>query len=308
MSLALDQYNLPNALLTQVLASNPSAAKSDNIRKAMDDRLEPFDEWQEEQIMAGIGVMSNKEQLESELSGYLSQRDAALTGLIGHILKDSLETDPMLSILGLLSPETYFGDLLYASLLRADRGEYSAASALLSQAPNLFRLRQPELDDLGRLNDIYAMEQQLAGAESPQLSESQKGQLEEVMDYGSALSIGRALRLLTSYSDYVYHEPVIEDSGEPKSLYHKKPGSKKDPALKVYPNPSDGMLTVECKTPDWAGWELTDAAGRKVMTGAVPWGALQAVLDITPLKGGFYTLKAMGLSGNVIESIPVIKQ
>jgi len=50
---ALNQYNLPNALVAELLAANPTAAKSDNIREAIDSRPVPFDEWHQEMVMAG---------------------------------------------------------------------------------------------------------------------------------------------------------------------------------------------------------------------------------------------------------------
>ena len=45
MIAALHQYNLPNILLSQILASNPAAAKSEDIKELIENRLIPFTEY-----------------------------------------------------------------------------------------------------------------------------------------------------------------------------------------------------------------------------------------------------------------------
>jgi hypothetical protein len=124
---ALDKFELPNVLLTEILASNPTAAKSNEVQRGVANRIIPFDEYQQELINEGLTWVSYKEQIESELSLWQEVYDAALLQEVN----EQLESENIVNALNLLADEWNANMVYKRAELIIENENYTSAIALL---------------------------------------------------------------------------------------------------------------------------------------------------------------------------------
>jgi len=88
---SIEQENvLPNAMVRDILAANPHAAKSEDIMSKLDERWEPMPDYMKEQIEAGRSVIGGREQLEARRDGWKQQESFLLNRIIGNYLSDTV--------------------------------------------------------------------------------------------------------------------------------------------------------------------------------------------------------------------------
>jgi len=303
---ALNQYNLPNALVAEILAANPTAAKSDNVRDAMDSRPVPFDEWQREMVMAGATVMSEKEDLEQWMGAAIEKRDLAMNELFLEIWSDTLTTDKLTPMLALLDEEHFYQDLVRKNELLAGFGDYQASMAVAQAAPLLYRLTSYQAEEWTAMEEVLTIEEVFVGSGREALTESEFTALSDLYYTAPARAGSRALTLLIAFGGMEYLEPIIEDTNEPRKLFAGNKGGAKG-ILSVYPNPASDMLTVEWKHLDMTELQLSDLTGRVLQRVPMMPGQRQVVLQLGEMSSGMYVLTARDSQGKT-HSNEVIKQ
>ena len=92
--------DLHSVLFAQILASNPQAAKSADVKERMEHKLLPFDEYQKAEIMEGLEWVSQKEMLEAEMTMILQERTLSLLTIAKEIAADENITDKSSAYLG----------------------------------------------------------------------------------------------------------------------------------------------------------------------------------------------------------------
>ena len=304
---ALNQYNLPNVLLYQILASNPSAAKSDRIVELMDNKPIPFDEYQKQQVMLGLELSSTKENLEDVMSNQLADRSVVLTCLLKDIEDDDAIADKLSAMLALLDETKFYGDLLLKIDLFAHHGNYPAAIALTNNPSSYLRLSTLDKIDLMALEQILTIEQTLYGVENAQLNASDSQTLHDFLHTTSSNAAERALTLLYTFSDYSYVAPVLDDEdAEPRSFSFPKPSSQNS-LLKIYPNPTNGLVVVECDK-QVARIDVLNAMGQIVVQHTCSTGSYQNAIDLTNTLPGIYELRLLDKNGTTLHCSSIIKQ
>lgn len=305
---AIEQYNLPNVLLAEILASNPSAAKSDKIMESLDNRLIPFDEYQRNMVLQGLNVISNKESLEGEMRMRLADRSLTLHLMIERIYMDTTIIHKVDSILPLLDETIYFNDTYLKSNLLTMQGKYSAAISIIEDAPLYHRVRNQNLIDLDVLKNVLQIEENLFTTSSDTLSSGDIILLEHALDNTTAEVSERALDLLITYAGYEYFEPILEGEGaEPRSLI--KPALKKpENDILIYPNPASKLVVVEFRPAGVSQIELVDLNGKVVQHTSVNEKQHQFSLNLDKLAPGIYGIRLLSQSGAVIKQSKVVKQ
>jgi hypothetical protein len=303
---ALNQYNLPNALVAEILAANPTAAKSDNIREAMDSRPVPFDEWQREMVLAGATVMGEKEDLEQWMAGAIEKRSLAMDELFHAIWNDSLIMDKFTPMISLLDEQNFYPDLLCKTDLLAGFGNYDLAIDLAASAGQMYRLSAYQTSEWTTWADVLNIEQLFVNSGREALNEVEVAALSDYYYNAPARAGSRALSLLVAFGGMEYLEPIIEDTNEPKKL-QLSAKSRKVPVIRAYPNPATDMLIAEWKDLDMSELQLSDLTGRVLHKVLVAKGQRQAVLQLGELSTGMYILSGLDWHGRT-HSFEVIKQ
>jgi hypothetical protein len=305
---AIAQYNLPNVLLAEILASNPSAAKSDEIIDAVENRMTPFDEYQKAMLLQGLTAISDKEVLEGEMSTHLTKRSLAQHCIIMGIFSDSLVVDKYAAILPLFDETEHLGDAYQKINMLCHLGQYAAAIDIAENAPYYFRLKHQDITDLEVLAEILEIESMLYQNDSLPLTGSQIQLLDDALYTTSAVAAERALNLLIKYADYEYFEPMVDDEfAEPRSNF-QAPLRYAVNDLQIFPNPAGNMATVHYHAGGFAFVELMDLHGKIIQTLNVQNTQKQFALNLNNVAPGLYLVRILDQNSRAIAQTKLVKQ
>lgn len=303
------EYELPAVLLTQILSSNPQAAKSEEVQKALDDRAMPLDEWQKEQINQGLLWVSQKEELEAQMAGQLYLRSAANASLIKQIAQNENISDKFSAISELLDDETFLHErLIKASLLRA-QGDLNGAVALLEGASGFFALKPAEEEEIQTLAYLWQLESQLALMEAPSLTEAQEDELYNFY-FGMGNGSGaKAMDLLVKYGAYDY-EPYLLSSPELRSFQSDRFVVSDEPIAFVYPNPATDFAILKLGTPLSSSHyvQILDVTGRILESWILQPGQLEMLIPVQQYPVQSFSVVISDANGLIVESISLVKQ
>lgn len=301
------EYELPAALLTEILSNNPSAAKNEAIQLEIENRMLPLDEWQKQQINAGLELVSQKELLEEELSTLISERWAAINLQVDEINYNNSDTDKSLAVMNILDPVHFYSDRqLYIQLLM-ERGSYIEAIEWLESIPIDFKTDQSILGEIESLSLIWGIEHLAMQSEMPTLSDPQKAQLTDIFYSGNSWASSEALRILYANSEYAYIEPLLECTDrENRELILKTDTN--EPQYMVYPNPAENYCTFErLSTESECSLRVVDVNGKVILSFELITGQKQIVIPISELRSGSYGLLVMDKVGATIWNTVLVK-
>jgi Secretion system C-terminal sorting domain len=304
---ALKKYELQNVLLTQILSSNPHAAKSGRISTEMDSRTVPFEEYQKAQINQGLSLFSSKEIMELNMAALLTARGDALTELFSGIEEDENIVDKIPAKLALLDETIYYDDLLMKIELLASNGNYAAARQLTTDATNYFRLMPEDKVDMESMYDLLEIQEALFAWPDATLNNAQETTLYEMLDKTSAVVNTKALAILIEQGVYNYFEPITIDENELKSKDLTYWSTDKH-YYKVYPNPAHDLLTIEYKHAGVFSIELYDLTGKLILKQGTQNLAIQFVLNIAELPISLYEVRLTNQYGATLASSVLLKQ
>jgi hypothetical protein len=138
--------------LTLILANNPAAAKSEEIKEQLENKLIPLEEWQMQLILAAEHWNSDLDNLKAEMGDALSdyyQLQAEQEDVIRSTTEDSMEAST--SLLGLYDPAFCALDWLHIAAIHAQYGNNTERVLALKQ------FEQSSLCDTQTHDDIEAM-------------------------------------------------------------------------------------------------------------------------------------------------------
>jgi len=93
---------LGKVMITEILSSNPQAAKSDTVQLSLNERINQLSNNQRAEIDKGWFTIGLKESLESQLSKYRNKRENAYNNVIRYYRLDTLSQKPADSIIMLM--------------------------------------------------------------------------------------------------------------------------------------------------------------------------------------------------------------
>jgi hypothetical protein len=304
------EYDIPSSLLTLILSANPTAAKSERVRKELDERIAPLDEWQRQQIAAGLNVISQKELLEEEMSNALGSRWDAVNRQIAAINSDGNIQDKASAIIEILDPTNYFSDRqLYIQLLKGNGLIEEALNSLGSIILD-FRSDQTMISEIDMIADVWLIEQTLLSAnEEPEvLSEEQIEILKNVLFTGGSWSSSEALGILRLYSEFAYIEPLM-DINELESRSTQLQLISDQPKFKLFPNPTASFCTFErFESFGDCAVIINDVTGRLVGSVHLKDGQKQALIETVDLSEGTYVLRTIDNEQTLIWTTIMVKQ
>ena len=296
------EYELPAALLTLILSSNPHAAKSEKLQRELNERVQPLAAYQRDMINQGLDLVSYKEGIEARESYHRAKSFAWIDQLVIEALADStgLSTTANVEaiITGYETPE-------YAYLLvdlDLQKGNLIAAQSRLNQLALNFDLDARQDAELSDYLAVYETIIDLTTTGDSTLSLSQLASLEEISIKNSTRAAGLAAITLAQYADYQLLETLVEPIEASPKLNSTPP--KNEPNLrvcKVYPNPTAGILIVDIPK----GYvnvllTITDINGRVILESKGMDGL--NTLNLREASNGSYQLIIRSLDGILSES------
>jgi hypothetical protein len=301
------EYDLPAPLLTQILTANPSSAKSERVQKELDQRMLPLDEWQKQQIMAGLEIVSQKESLEEEMGALLTERSEAVNLQIEAIKCNDMILDKVQAVVEVLDPINYFSDRqLFIQLLK-EMGMTVEAIESLENIPLDFKVDGSLLLEINQLISVWETESLLKGMEAPALSDSQQEMLKEIFFTSNSWASGEALSVLRLYSDFTYIEPILED-GVPGNRALGIECDMDHMEYLIYPNPTANWCVFErIDASEVFDLCLVDGNGRIIRHETMTIGQKQLLIETGLLTSGSYLIQVKDIHKSIRWQSTLIK-
>jgi len=172
--------DLHSVLFAQILASNPQAAKSADVKERMEHKLLPFDEYQKAEIMEGLEWVSQKEMLEAEMTMILQERTLSLLTIAKEIAADENITDKSSAYLAVLHPDLFLDDAIAKAEIQLSTGDYDDALTTLNNVITSFELKPDAHQELIDWIDVLETKYLLETNEATTLSMEQFNTLAHV--------------------------------------------------------------------------------------------------------------------------------
>jgi hypothetical protein len=293
---------LPNAMLRDVLVSNPQAGKSDEVMTGLADRPQQLPEfmlWQVEESSAGVSPMEN---LRADVASLASKRQQTAEGLLDRWLMPEdgqpLQRD---SAIALLTAKDDAHAHLRLALLHAAEGDAQAAAhhaGLMGQ-----RADGPGAEASERMSSLLTL-LATAKAEGRSLGQLTEGELSTLTDLkdGDDRTAGRADAIVAFVNGTVRDYPVLPLPPMPQQR-RAMPSMYGMSDISVFPNPGTDHITVSYMFEEPSGnslFEVIDIQGRTLLSAALLGQQDQKVVDIRALSAGSYTYRVSD-NGHILQ-------
>lgn len=254
------EFEIPMVLLTEILSSNPHAAKSRNVQQTLDSRLLPLSEYMREEINDGLNWVSYKEQLEYELFQHSFSADYILAHLIHEICANDT-IDKYTELENLLLPET----TLKSKVLLAEL-YYSQNHSLEATADALIGDDLNESDEADWDQYWATFEKSDFVQKGGVLSIEEVADLEFLANNGNVFASGIALGTLIESGMYGYNEVLEYPETENRRFLEESPIETTSRFLQIIPNPASELVQINIVIPVTSDASITilDASGREV--------------------------------------------
>ncbi|MBL7941915.1 MAG: T9SS type A sorting domain-containing protein, partial [Flavobacteriales bacterium] len=294
------EYDLPAALLTLILKSNPRAARSTAIRNELDNRVMPLSEYQREQINEALELLGTKELLEFQMQSLLGERDEAIRVLTHQALFDSTLADKIPILLGLFDPELILSDRISKVQILMAARDYETAGQLLDSASDVFKLSEEdevEIAELSTLIDLKLIDPELSSSTSA-------NQLEELVELGQPTSAAMALGWLCELAEYTFEEPLYLPSTpvEMRAIT----STIGQPTVWLQPNPPVEWTVVNSMLP-FDQISVYNAVGQVVDWVHLSSPSSSVLLNVLHLPAGVYSVAVSSQDGSFVGQTSMVK-
>ena len=239
------------AMIRNILAANPQAAKSAEVQKNLDERINPLPDYMREQIDLGLTKISPKEYLEWVRAAEKRTYDRLLNQVLQTWLADTL-VDRSTDIIDLLSNTGDINNDYRLVDYYDNKGETMLADMLLDVI-NGYPMTNNQQEDYNHFSDFrnLTLQWEQSGVDMVNLTDAQ---IFSLQDYAAMrYPVGaRAMALLELNGALDYNEPLFVPDGGDKSFGggKKRSVAKYDNMLALFPNPSNSYFTVDYSLKD----------------------------------------------------------
>ncbi len=299
------EFPLPSVLLTQLLAANPTAAKSALIRKALADQTTPLNEMQMNQINAGLNILSTKEVYEAKISSLQAQRELALHRIMDNIEADLEHPDPMGAKLALFANPVSINDVYTKATLLIATEEYEGAIDLLEQAPSQFDMTRPEEDEIVDLVYLIELEESQPGS----ITNAQEAILIAIVDNSGPWASSWAESKLIELGLRELFNPIYTPDDVPPNLRSAlvSGGSIVSNEITCFPNPASNFVVITAASSSITAIRVKDTVGKLLVIQDYFANSNQQVIDIGHLAIGCYNIEVSTIDGST-HTLQIIKE
>lgn len=304
---------IPNAMLRDVLVANPQSAKSSAVMQKLDERFIPMITEMKEEVLEGINIIGERDELEIGLACLQDQLGFAYQELQRYYLSDtscgSMEDIESL-LMGVHTPEAKY--ILSAKLL--NEGRITEAETILDSVPLLFELNAPQIElysDFGVMKEFFqtilangnhVLECDSAGTTS----------LQSLLEHDAFTPGAISRNILIARANLNYLEPVNlpDEQGASGPVFnHQGTQDNNRIRLNLFPNPASGYVIASYDaTSDGSSLVLiiNDILGKELITLPLSSNNNQRVILLSSLTPGTYFVQLQN-GGKTLTTATLIK-
>ena len=301
-------------MIRDILYANPQAAKSEEVKKELDERANPLPQWMIEQIESGKTKLSAKEYLEMQRDGLRHERDQLIQHTLRKLLQDESEnhsTEVMLLL-------TNTGDIGYDYVL-LDYYDAVGESDLAEQLVAVMLGYVLDAQKAAELSNYLSLRQTIQdweanGVELDKLN-AQQLEIAQNLAEASARNARLANPILTLNGVKNKEAAYVPSEADKRSSQFGKPGTQSASQLEieVFPNPAAEYIVLEIRSDEIlqsseTKYNIHDIKGVTFLTGVIQSELRQQFIDISLLTEGSYTLSVVdALGGKAAVKFNVIR-
>ena len=262
---------LTNPMIRDIMVSNGHSGKSEVLLSAIDNRIIPMPDYMFNEILASSDSISLKELLEANISFNSARRDGLFNQLVNLYSLEAMNSDTIVQLLDTLN--TVQSKLLLIQRY-IDQGKIDFANQTAVEIVN-YGIDESESEELLWLLNLLDQYGCIDSIPTNQLS---------YPNFTNRQIEAYIRNILIDREEINYLEPFIfPNSLKSQQVNHRKLRPAKSEEilnLKVYPNPTKGIFTIEYKLDDTA---------------------VKGYLRITDLKGSILGLKELTKNQDKLE-------
>jgi hypothetical protein len=300
-------------LITEILSENPQSAKSNTVQQELDQRSNLLSEEQRLEIDEGWFFTSEKESLESGLSGAKANRTRSFNNLIRYFKLDTLVSNPIDSIRNLYLEDNSIYSKYSLAFEYLNRGDSLNATGILSSIPLNFSLTNAELLRHQKYIDyVHFLISSRIYQGYNEIDTSTQESLLRIASSSDGEIQAFSRNILLSENLINYKEPFIFPSQTFKSIEFKKHYSKiviTDNSLKLYPNPALNYVFVDyslAETTSRQSIKILDMSGRIYHELAIFEQRGLIMIPLKSLSNGIYIIQTCQKNSPVISKKLII--
>ncbi len=307
---------LPNAMIRDVLAANPQAAKSQGILEAVDGRYDPMPDYMMADIMQGLDQIGALESLESKIGYWEQYRSRALSRLIREYLTDSTIIDSKDSLINLFQNESSLQSKYRLAFTYCENNQPGEAMDALDDILTTFELTARELeihqdyliyiDILQMMKDSNLCAHNLDSASVQSLITIMNNDLPLINAYARGLLLrGRHI----DYNESVAFPAVVKAY---PAYYHIDPQKfyfPEEDHLVLFPNPSGDYVIAYFNSLDFGekgSIVIDNLQGQRMNMIELDSEQNQVIIDLSNFSNGIYFISLL-INSKKIESEKLIK-
>jgi hypothetical protein len=284
---------LVNAMIRDVMVANPQSSKDDELIEKLDERSNPVPEYMMGEILQGRSLVSVYEELQSKLSFYTQQRNAAYQSLVTSFLTDTVNPDASTDSLAVLFSNEQTTEAKYAlAFLSMEQGAWSTGLEILNQVSSQFNLTEEQQAEHQYLVELCTL---LSGLNGALPDSTQLNGLNVIESANAGIGSVYARNILLALDKTEYSEPVIlpgvMKSSEAVKYEQYMQSARNMKYLEVFPNPSKDHVIISWKLDKSSTGikiVITDNTGKNISEIEVNSFENQKVFDTRNLKPGVY--------------------
>lgn len=271
-----------NAMLRDLLVSNTHSVKLDKLLSAIDERIDPMPDYLYNQIMSMEDSISLKELMESKISIQKTIAD----DIYYHLINNQKGQERIDSLIYFCDSINSVRARIDKALALATKGDVENAYITISQIPLFFNSNN-NLEYLDYIWFFEKLRQYNSIGNIPTSEMDSHVYKDEIVK-----SFSRNIRL--HKHELSYYEPYLfSDSNKSRIITHRNsfPNSiSKKELLRVFPNPTNGFITVAYTLPDdlkSAELRLLDIQGNQKLQKVINGISDEMILFLDELPGTY---------------------
>jgi hypothetical protein len=301
------EYNLPAAMLVQVLASNPQAAKNSEVWKSLEERSNPLTEQQIAQIKTGLTWFSAKENMEAQIMAYQSEIVQAqmdlLSGLNGM-------ADAKTIALNAFDAEASLSELKMKADLLMRTGSVAEGIELMHSIASRKAMTADEQLALNTYLQMLEIQYTALMAQDGVLNTTQIALLESIYNNNTGNQGGFANELLHVFLNYELNETYFESDGpgENRNMEIVSEKSTLPAEIVIWPNPSTNFINARFVGMQYGtmDYKITSIDGRILQKGEVNSDLGEVLVTLENIPTGHYMISFADRLGNHNFTLPLI--
>jgi len=297
---------LPNAMIRDILVSNPQSAKSANVLNTLNSRFDPMPDYMMAEIMNGLNVFGHKEVLEKNKGKHINNRQKTFSKLIRFYKKDTINSWSNDSLIGLFNKENTPNSLYRSSLHQLNMDDSLSACNTLASIPTIFTLNTEEQDEYQSFSDLFSIISELR-YHGYVLDSIQESTLEDLSQNNNDFIGIYARNILINHGLKKYNEQIFLPDNLKSSTTWELPeesGLKNPSVLKVFPNPGKNYFILEYDIREFVGVptvKITDITGKPFAFIRLSYKQNQMVQATNDWPAGIYLIQ-LAIDNSIIES------